>query len=91
MQIQNIITYSLIVISNSNLMILLHINIYKHISITKYSEKQRDVKGRPKTRSQNPMQNVSWETKIVRYEHSHFIWSDWCDMMKLRIKNGASH
>ena len=52
MQIQNIITYSLVVIINSNQMTLLHMIIYSHTLITKYSEKRRGVE-RPKTRSQN--------------------------------------
>ena len=91
MQIQNIITYSHVVITNSNQMTLLHMTIYSHTSITKYSEKRQGVEGRPKMKPQNPMGNVSWGTKTVRYDHSHFVWSDWSDMTKLRTRNGASH
>ena len=49
------------------------------------------VQGRPKTRSQNPMGNAPWGTKVVRYDHSHFVWSAWSDMTRLRTKNDASH
>ena len=45
MQIQNIIIYSLVVITNSNQMTLLHMTIYSHTSITKYNEKRRGVEG----------------------------------------------
>ena len=64
-QIQNIITYSLVVITNSNQMTLLHMIIYSHTSITKYSEKGQGVEGRPKMRFQNPMENALWGTKTV--------------------------
>ena len=59
--------------------------------MTKHSEKRRKVQGRSKTRSKNPIGNAPWGTKIVRFDHSHFVWSDWFDMTRLRTKNGASH
>ena len=42
-------------------------------------------------RSKNPMGNASWETKFVQYDRSHFVWSDWSDMTRLRTGNGVSH
>ena len=91
MQIQNIINYSLVVMTNSNGMTLLHMTINGHTLMTTYSEKRRGVEGRPKMRSQNPIGNAPWGTKFVRYDHSHFVWNDWSDMTRLRTKNDASH
>lgn len=76
MQIQNIINYSLVVMTNSNGMTLLHMTINGHTLMTRYSEKRRGVEGRPKTRSQNLMGNALLGTKTVRYDCSHFVWSD---------------
>ena len=91
MQIQNIINYNHVVTTNSNQMTWLHVTIYSHTQVTKYSEKQQGVEGQFKMRSQNSMGNALWGTKIVRYDHSHFVWSDWSDMTRLRTGNGVSH
>ena len=91
MQIQNIINYSLVVMTNSNGMTLLHMTINGHTLMTRYSEKLRGVEGRPKTRSQNPMGNAPLGTKTVRYDCSHFVWNDLSDMTMFRTRNGVSH
>lgn len=57
-QIQNIINYSYVMITTSNQMTKLHMTIYSHTQVTKYSEKGRGVEGRSKTMSQNPMRTA---------------------------------
>ena len=61
MQIQNIINYSLVVMTNFNGMTLLHMTINGHTLMTRYSEKRQ---GGPKRGPKTSWGTLHWEQKL---------------------------